>query len=63
MPTRKLDEPEHKAWTFTRREPCRNPDHDPPSMRLFPPGRYEHTCPECGKKQRFTVFPEGVLAC
>ncbi len=46
MPTRKIaDIPTH----------CRNPEHDPPSMRVFEPDVYEHTCPGCGKKTVFSV--------
>ena len=47
MPTRKIaDSPPR---------PCRHPDHNPPGMRVFKPGTYEHTCPACGKKLVFTV--------
>lgn len=35
--------------------PCFHPEHDPPSMMVFEPGTYEHTCPSCGKKVVFTV--------
>lgn len=34
---------------------CRHPDHDPPKMRVFSPGVYEHECPGCGKVQVFYV--------
>lgn len=36
-------------------QPCRNPDHDPPTMIVLEPGVYEHTCPGCGNKVVFTV--------
>jgi hypothetical protein len=36
-------------------EPCRNPQHDPPSMICLSPGVYEHTCPGCGARVLFTV--------
>ena len=35
--------------------PCQHPEHNPPSMMVFEPGMYEHTCPQCGNTQRFTV--------
>lgn len=47
MPTKKLDEP--------RFVPCAHPEHEPPKHRVFEPGRYEHTCPGCGKRTTFTV--------
>lgn len=48
MPTRKIaDPPESK--------PCYSPEHSPPSMMVFAPGTYEHTCPSCGKVTIFTV--------
>jgi hypothetical protein len=34
---------------------CRDPEHDPPSMMVFKPGVYEHTCPTCGHVTEFTV--------
>lgn len=34
---------------------CRHPDHNPPSMRLFEPGVYEHVCSGCGKRSVFRV--------
>ena len=36
-------------------EPCRHPEHDPPSMIVLPPGKYEHTCPGCGHTVTFDV--------
>lgn len=47
MPTRKIRdlEPPH----------CRHPEHNPPNMRVFEPGVYEHECPACGKTQTFVV--------
>ena len=46
MPTKKIkDAP----------KPCFHPDHEPPKLRVFEPGEYEHTCPSCGKVTRFTV--------
>jgi hypothetical protein len=48
MPTRKIGE-----VVETRR--CYDTSHDPPSMMVWEPGVYEHTCPSCGKKQTFVV--------
>ncbi len=46
MPTKKIaDTPKY----------CAHPEHDPPKHMVFQPGVYEHTCPACGRKQRFTV--------
>lgn len=47
MPTRKIAD--------IRSQPCLNPEHNPPSMMVFKPGTYEHTCPGCGSKTIFTV--------
>lgn len=38
MPTRKISDDQD-----TR--PRRHPNHDPPNMRVFEPGLYEHECP------------------
>lgn len=50
MPLKKLDD--DKTWN---RKVCRSPEHRPPSMMVYPPGRYEWTCPVCGEKTFFTV--------
>lgn len=48
MPTRKIaNEPEDRV--------CGHPEHNPPKMRVFEPGKYEHECPGCGHKQKFVV--------
>lgn len=36
-------------------QPCRSPEHNPPSHMVFPDGIYEHTCPSCGEKHQFVV--------
>jgi hypothetical protein len=46
MPTKKIAD-----FTY----PCLHPEHNPPSMRVFESGIWEHTCPSCGHKQTFTV--------
>lgn len=35
--------------------PCQHPEHNQPSHRHLPVGRYEYECPGCGKKTTFTV--------
>lgn len=47
MPTRKIAEASDKR--------CYDPDHSPPTMRVFEPGTYEHECPTCHFKTVFTV--------
>ena len=34
---------------------CRHPEHNPARMRYYESGIYEHTCPQCGAVQTFTV--------
>lgn len=46
MPTRKIAD---------LVEPCTSPEHNPPTMRLYENGVYEHICPRCGAKQIFGV--------
>jgi hypothetical protein len=48
MPTRKVAAPEPQ-------EVCLSPEHDVPTSRCFTPGVWEHECPSCGQKYRFTV--------
>jgi hypothetical protein len=51
MPTKKIaDFPEMKI--------CQSYDHNPPTMMVYPPGIYEHTCSACGYK---TVFSVGAI--
>lgn len=47
MPTKKVAEPMPL--------PCKHPEHNPPSHRVFSPGVYEHTCPACGEVVVFNV--------
>jgi hypothetical protein len=35
--------------------PCRHPEHNPPALMTYENGVYEHECPWCHHKQRFTV--------
>jgi hypothetical protein len=30
-------------------KPCHHPEHNPPGHIVLPPGRYEYTCPGCGR--------------
>ncbi len=34
---------------------CRHPHHSPPSMMVYSPGVYEHTCPGCHARTTFRV--------
>lgn len=53
MPTRKLrDLP----------MPCRHPEHNPPSHRVFERGVWQHECPACGHTVTFTVSPPTLSA-
>jgi hypothetical protein len=47
MPTRKIADPPPR--------PCSDPEHNPPSMRVYRPGTYEHECPRCHQKQVFII--------
>lgn len=55
MPTKRIAELK-ESWA-----PCRDPEHDPPTMVVWEPGVYEHTCPSCGKRQVFTVWRNATL--
>ena len=46
MPTKKIGEVQR---------PCTDSDHMPPSMMVYEPGEYEHTCRACGHKIFFRV--------
>jgi len=55
MPTERLpDEPEDQR-KYSMPIGCAHPEHNPPSMMVFEPGRYRHTCPSCGRAIVFTV--------
>jgi len=54
MPTRKL--PDSVKIEF-----CRDPDHNPSSFMVYEPGHYEHTCPKCGKIQKFIISKKVYL--
>jgi len=43
------------ADEYVGEKPCRHPEHNPPNMRVYKPGTYEHECPKCGSKIEFTV--------
>lgn len=57
MSTRRISD--LPAWT----EPCRHPEHEPPAFMVYRPGRYEHTCPGCGRRFTFTVDHGPSLGC
>lgn len=33
----------------TKENKCLNPEHNPPGHIVLEPGKYEYTCPSCGK--------------
>jgi hypothetical protein len=51
MPTRKVRDYE-KDPKYSQ---CLDPDHRPPTMVVWDPGEYEHTCPRCGNIIKFIV--------
>lgn len=55
MPTQKIGE--LPKFPFL----CEDPDHNPPTMRVFEPGIWEHTCPTCNHKQKFIIYSTGIL--
>jgi hypothetical protein len=50
MPTRKINPTES-----VQPVPCFDADHNPPSMMVYEPGTYEHTCSGCKRVIIFTV--------
>lgn len=60
MPTRKINSDFN---CFKQERPCVDLEHDPPNMRVFEPGEWEHKCPSCGNIQIFTVADHGALSC
>lgn len=52
MPFIPLPDEDKDKWD---REPCRNPEHNPPSHIYLKPGRYIWECPGCGVQMPFTV--------
>lgn len=56
MPTKKIaDLPKYTSEWHGIKERCRDREHNPPSMVVYEPGVYEHTCSSCGNKQTFVV--------
>lgn len=54
MPTKRLEDlKDSDSWIPVNR--CRDSEHNPPSHMVWPDGVYEHTCPSCGHKTRFTI--------
>ena len=48
MPTRKIKD-------LPKRDRCPSPEHNPPTNYVYEDGVWEHICPRCGKKTKFTV--------
>lgn len=55
MPTKRIGDP-------PGRKVCLHPEHNPPTMVVWEPGIYEHTCPGCGRKVQFVV-PQRPTMC
>lgn len=51
--------PTHPGWNASEKGICLHPEHNPPTLYLYPPGRYRYTCPGCGHVTEFDVYPEG----
>jgi hypothetical protein len=49
--------PKHPGWVKDKL-PCTHLDHLLPYYRVFEPGRYKHTCPQCGHVTEFDVYLE-----
>lgn len=53
MPTRRIDDPDETKEKAP--PPCFSADHEVPSLMVFAPGTYQHTCSGCGRTIVFTV--------
>ena len=51
MPFKKIEQDD--LW---KNIPCLDCEHNPPSMIVLSPGKYEYICPTCGHKTVFTVM-------
>lgn len=40
---------------------CNSPEHGPAMHIVYKPGIYEHICPECRNRMRFTVQDNGSM--
>jgi len=54
MGLRRIDDGQ-SPYTSPAAAPCISMEHYPPTQIFLQPGRYEYTCPSCGKKTVFTV--------
>jgi phage FluMu protein Com len=52
MATRKIKE--FDTWNSAI---CRDRQHNPPGMRVYEPGLWEHECPSCGQITSFVIKP------
>lgn len=50
-----------KVGEITEKKECRDSEHKPPTMVVYEPGIYEHTCPSCGEITNFTVAKKPTL--
>ena len=63
MPTKRIgDIPEQSvSYIKDRSQRCLDLDHNPAGLISREDGVYEHTCPGCGKVQKFTVNKNHTL--
>jgi hypothetical protein len=54
MPTRKIAD-------LPKQLICKDPDHNIPTHQVFDPGTYEHECPSCERKFKFTIHDKYTL--
>jgi len=50
-----LVEKKHIGIKWDSPRPCHHPEHNVPMHISLPNGRYEHTCPACGKVTQFAI--------
>ena len=55
MPLKRLPDPRERGVYRQYPEVCISPQHNPPSHMDYRPGRYQWTCPACGRSVVFTV--------
>ncbi len=50
-----IPNPKRKDESWQKPRQCTHPEHNPPGMRVFPPGEHNHKCPGCGHTTTFVV--------
>ena len=54
MPLKKLPD-DADEWILIDSHICKSSEHNPPTMIVLEPGKYEYVCPQCGFVQIFYV--------